>query len=255
VNDNTPFRSRVIVVALQTGSKRHKIFQVVFGRDGSLYVTFPYFGARMGILAATSAPASGQNTSRVNLEMGGKIASHHVKYSHHPDGCAQFSQTRKVWTEIKRKSVPLDDYRGHIFTVHIQGVQSFDMDDSGNAGNSSSRTTLKFAIEKVLKPHAVKFVGSWCKLSELPTWVIPSGKVQNGFLVASHYDNSPNGLFISCEKIPCLNPAQPEILQFIGGFDPPAIMTNAARKAGFLAFLYPVENAEELKTMVGTVDI
>jgi hypothetical protein len=57
VNDNTPFRSRVIVVALQTGSKRHKIFLVVFGRDGSLYVTFPYFGTRIGIFAATSAPA------------------------------------------------------------------------------------------------------------------------------------------------------------------------------------------------------
>jgi hypothetical protein len=117
------FRSERIIVTLQIGSKRHKIFQLFFGRDRSLYVSFPYFRHRTGILAAATIPANGQTTSQVNLQIGGKIASHLVKYSHHPDGRAHFSQDGRVRTEIKRQSVALDQQWGHIFTVQVQGIE------------------------------------------------------------------------------------------------------------------------------------
>jgi hypothetical protein len=37
------FLSERVVVTLTADGHRHKIFQIVFAKDGSFYVTFPYF--------------------------------------------------------------------------------------------------------------------------------------------------------------------------------------------------------------------
>lgn len=62
------FRSEQTVVTIQVGATRFKLFQVFFGRDGSLFVTFPYFGHRTGILAAATIPGNGQNTAGYRTE-------------------------------------------------------------------------------------------------------------------------------------------------------------------------------------------
>src|SRR5436853_6424490 len=97
----TAFRSERIILTVKRDERRHKVVQIIFGRDGSLFVNFPYFRHRTGILAAATIPGNGQKTSEVSLQIGGKIASHLVKYSHHPDVRALFSQDRKVHTANK----------------------------------------------------------------------------------------------------------------------------------------------------------
>jgi hypothetical protein len=81
----------------------------------------------------------------------------------------------------------------------------------------------------------------------------PTGKRQNGFLVASPYDNARHVLFITCEPVPRISPEQ-DLLLFYGGFAPPAIMNDTAQEAGFLAFMYPAAKAEELKKTIGAID-
>ena len=113
------FTSKKIVLTIQVGTVRYKVFQVVFPTDGSLFVTFPYFRHRTGILAAATIPANGQTSSQVDLQVGGKIASHDVKYSHHTDGRAHFSQAGKVFTVVKRQSIALEKYQGQpVADVH-----------------------------------------------------------------------------------------------------------------------------------------
>jgi hypothetical protein len=63
----------------------------------------------------------------VNIECGGKVTSHLVKYSHHPDGRAHFSQDGKILTAIKRQSIALDRQNGHMFTLYIQGLHALDV--------------------------------------------------------------------------------------------------------------------------------
>lgn len=261
------FRSERIIVTIQVGAERYKVFQVFFGRDRSLYVSFPYFRHRVGILAAATIPANRQVMSQVNLQEGGRIASHLVKYSHHPDGRAHFSQDGKVRTEIKRQSIALDAQWGHIFTVLIQGLEGFDRaDDTKDAGSSPKRTSLTFGVGGPPETEAIKLVGRWFDVSRLllggqmqPTIgpmlsaQDPVGKQQNGFLVASPYDNAQHVLFITCEPIPRLSP-EPEVLFFYGGFAAREVMDDTAQEAGFLAFLYPESNAEELKKTIGTID-
>ena len=60
-------------------------------------------------------------------------------------------------------------------------------------------------------------------------------------------------LTITCEAIPKLGP-EPEIFLFYGGFDPAETMKDVTKEAGFLAFLYPISEAEKLRERFGTVD-
>jgi len=41
---------------------------------------------------------------------------------------------------------------------------------------------------------------------------------------------------------------------FYGGFDAPEIMMEPTKEAGFLAFIYPVSEAEKVKERLGSVD-
>ena len=115
------FRAERIVCVLKTSDKRYKAFQIAWGRDGSLYVTFPYFPHREGILTSFTLPGNGRRETVLNLEEGGKVASHDVKYSHHPSGQANFSKTGKVITEIKRQAVPLTQHNGPHFHASDSG--------------------------------------------------------------------------------------------------------------------------------------
>lgn len=260
------FRSRLIVVAVGTDTSRHKVFQVLFGRDGSLFVTFPYFRHQTGIAASATIPGNGLNTSNVSLQIGGKITSHLVKYSHHSDGRAHFSQTGKVRTEIKKQSVPLDSQWGHIFTVHIQGLNAFKAAEVAQPlTNSHQRATISFRIPNSLA--AVKFVGRWFDVAKLPVGgtqgsVIgpglrsqdPDGNQQNGVLVASPYANARHVLFVTCDPVAPMG-SEPEMMLFYGGFDPRVVMDDVTKDANFLAFMYPASDAEALKALLGTVDL
>lgn len=256
-------RSERAICTVNIGEQRSKVFQVFFGRDGSLFVSFPYFRHRTGILAAATIPATGSVTSQVNLEVGGKIASHLVKYSHHPDGRAHFSQTGKVFTAIKRQSIALDTQHGHIFSVLAQGFNAFDaVHPVRDAGVSPKRAVIQFSVEE---SEAVKFVGRWFDVSTMlfsgpATSVGPllpiadqQGNQRMACLLASPYANAKHVLALTCEPIPVLGP-EPEMLLFYGGYDPSDIMLDPRKEAGFLAFLYPASDSEHLKQRIGTVD-
>ena len=140
------FGSERVVVSIDLEGKRHKAFQILFGPDKSLYVNFPYFAHRKGIVAAATIPANCKVMSQVDLKINGKIASHFVKYSHHPDGRAHFSQDGKIRTEIKRQS--LDQQNGHIFSV-IKGIQAFEAADAiRDVGMSPHLSVLRFRQAK-----------------------------------------------------------------------------------------------------------
>ena len=190
------------------------------------------------------------------------------EYSHHPDGRAHFSKDGKISTVIRRQSVALDAYRGHIFALIIQGLEEFKRADDGKdlAPHSAQRATLIFPFDKSPEPDAVKFVGYWHHVSTLPiagqiqSSVGPSlatlnseGKPQNGFLVGSPYSNGDHVLYISCQQIRRVSP-EASLLHFYGGFDAREIMDDITREAGFLAFLYPAADVEELSKTLGTID-
>jgi hypothetical protein len=45
------------------------------------------------------------------------------------------------------------------------------------------------------------------------------------------------------------------MMLFYGGFSAREVMDDTAKDAGFLAFLYPAENLEDLARSIGTIDL
>jgi hypothetical protein len=256
-------RSERIVCVVKDVGLRVKTFQIVFGADGSLFITFPYFRHRTGILSASSIPGTGTRESQVNLEHGGKVTSHLVKYSHHTDGRAHFSQTGKIMTEIKRQSIALDQQHGHIFSLLIQGLSALDAaHPTKDSMTSTARAIVEFTVNS---PEAIKIVGRWFDVNKMrfnhPTPTIgpvlvtmdPDGIQRSACLVASLNANARHVLAIACEHIPRLSP-DPEMFMFYGGFDPVEIMHDTNREAGFLAFVYPISEADKMRGRLGSVD-
>jgi hypothetical protein len=180
-----------------------------------------------------------------------------VKYSHHPDGRAHFSQTGKIITAVKRQSIPLDAQNGHIFTLHIQGLAAFEpADPVKDATTSLKRAVIEFTMEP---PDSVKFVGRWLDVNKIrcsnpvpsigpivPTQD-PGGAWTNSIFVANPHPNTRHVLAISCIPFHKLG-TEPEMLMFYGGFDALQAMTDPTKEGGFLAFIYPVIRSRQHST-------
>ena len=258
-------RSQHVVCVVKVSELRAKAFQIGFDEDGSLFIHFPYFQHRTGILSSSEIPATGERKADVNIEYGGKVTSHRVKYSHHPDGRAHFSQDGKIFTAIKRQSISLDTQNGHMFTLYIQGLHALDVAKTAKdvEAISINRSVIDFQIEPTAE--AIKFVGRWLDINKLRvsepnvtvgrrlTMVDPDGVRTDAILVASPHANVKHVLAITCVAIPSLGP-DPEVFLFHGGFDAPETMTDPTKEAGFLAFLYPLSEAANVRERLGSVD-
>ena len=171
------FHSARIDITVKADGHRHKIFQIFFRKDGSVFVSFPYFSKTEGILAEVTVRGAPGSSCEVNLADTGKVASHLMKYSHHPDGRAHFSQDGKVKTEIKRQSVPLRDQEGHLFTLLFQGLRAFTPVNAKNENQSSlKRTTLTFDVPDRF-PKAFRIVGRWFWLEDLQVEPVRPAKI------------------------------------------------------------------------------
>ncbi len=264
------FQSKKFVFTVQRGIKRHKIFQIVFGKsDGSLYVTFPYFQNQKGILSTGTIPRFLEK-GNVNLQEKGKVTSHLVKYAHHPDGQVHFSQDGKIRTSVKRQSLPLKSAEGHLFTINLQDLSSFDTDSvADDRPPKKSRTTLNFKFHE--DTPAIKFVARWYKpetflnRSKIKSKKIgptiqtqtPGGNIQNAFMIGplSGWPLDDFVLLINCEGIPALGKKKEPLMLFIGGFDPPSNLKELDKPFSFLCASYPVSNYETLVDQIGSTDL
>ena len=262
------FQAERFIFTVQAGSNRYKICQILFGKsDGTVYVTFPYFDIKEGI-ASVGAFTPFLASSDIKLETNRKVTSNPVKYTHHPDGEAHFSQEGKVKTLIRKKSVPLQEVEDHFFTLHAQGLSHFDVDSAETDYEPKlKRTVLNFDF-KDKNPSALKIVGRWYALKALiqrAQGKIMGPKVQgqtpNGKLVPSFLIGPPQGWFmekfflsVSCEEIDILDKDLDALMLFIGGFDKPSRANDLSKPSSFLCISYPVSNYEELLKRIGSID-
>src|SRR3954463_1182243 len=113
------------VVTVETSQGIYQICHLMFAKDGSIFVQFPYFKHTTGLVSKISFEPTLISPTRFDLKDGGKVSSHLVKYSHHPDGRVHFSQDGKVRTEIQRTSFRLDGPIGRIFQMSAYDLRGF----------------------------------------------------------------------------------------------------------------------------------
>ncbi len=264
-------RSERFCVSLKISNNPHKIFQIVFhtGKKSTnthVLITFPYFSESNGLLSRLTFPAKRINVPSISLLPEGKVTSHLIKYSHPIDGLAHFSGDRKIITSIRNQSKRLDVSHGHMFTIQMQGLESFKLRE-GKKKADNKKIDLDFEIKDGI-PEAVKFIGWWFKATELkgtinedlpkqPHFAFrePDGTFRETGFVISPPEDSPIADFImlvSCQPIPKLNETNQPNFSFIGGFD---AVNDIQQDNHFLGCIYPAEGYEKLLKSIGSADL
>ncbi len=263
--------SHRIIFAIRLGHDRRKIFQAMFLRDGSVVVNFPYFRDSTGLLTQPNLPPGGPVIDHLTIGKndGSKCTSHRVKYTHHLDGEAHFSQDGKIYTAIRRKAVPLRQANGHLFTLRAQGLDNFKALSEKNHEKSKHRFTVEFKTPDNFS-GSIQFTGWIYRIKDLKmAQVNPSGVVgpsvfvkhpQHGPLpaVAIGDPRNPNEetvLVVSLHQTGPLFRNQETGLIFIGGFDPPTIVNDYSLPMGFLSLICPIQDLEVARSEIGTVDL
>ena len=177
-----------------------------------------------------------------------------MKYSHHTDGEAHFSQHGKVKTMVRRKSVPLAEQQGHIFTLLIQGLRAFESLGAAKENAASVKYDATFDIKDRF-PKAVRIIGRWYWIEDLPADPRPpvlGPRIEAGGPMASvairasivgnpAADAKKHVLSSPASRKDSISPAH-DLMMFMGGFDPASKIMNSKRPTGFLTFLYPADN-------------
>jgi hypothetical protein len=160
------WRSKQTVLQVKVKTDVRNLLLLSFSKkDGSIFVSFPYFAHTSGVLSVVTLEKGDHTDVQVNLGQSGrgKCTSHLVKYAHHPDGEAHFSQAGKVFTHVRRRSVPLKSVRGHIFTAYAQGLHGFSAANRSKdlADPSHSRVNLTFDLGDQVPGRLIRISGNF----------------------------------------------------------------------------------------------
>jgi hypothetical protein len=265
------FKSERFVIAVETPAGRFKLFQIVCANDGSIFVPFPYYSCSSAQLTERTLEGGLKYPSDVNVS--GPLTTHHVKYTHHLDGEAHFSQDGKILTKIRRQANSLGVYQGHLFTIQLQGLSDF---EQVKARDLTKKGRQLISVRLAVEPTSLKFVAHLYSaeeivrrtfspmqpgaLADVGPWipVIRDDKAYTAALLAVGDRTAPSAriLTLSLEEIPTVFANQPSGFCFIGGFDAPATAFDHNKDTSFLVLLSPPgSDPEVMAKQFGSLDL
>jgi len=262
-------RAERITFRIRQGPDTWKLFQLGFLPDGGIWAQCPYIQGPGGFVAAVTLPAGVVDTN-IALDQVSKVTKVNVKYSHHPNGEAHFSQTGKVLTLIRRASVPLRFANGHVFSATMARWSGFTKD-------SSSREDTPFETPK--KRRTITFDSSATESMKIVARVYDLAKLKKmthdpvlGPVVNAPVDDGMGRAYlmrplegkagasrvvvisvtIADFAIPRQVPGS--FFTLVGGFDPPTKVHADNEATTFLMMKYPAD-AENLAAVLGSIDL
>jgi len=252
--------SNKFTIRIILDGKIYKILKIIFSnRDGSIFITFPYFKESNGIVSILKLPANKMPPLTLNLDTElGKVTSNLVKYSHHPDGHVLFSQDKRVYSYPKNKrALPLYINVGHLFTTQFQNIDFFKKD------NRCNDVPVDLYFHR--KPEALKIVGRWQKIpnysyfdkEQIIKYTLNPQKIKEPVIILKQPTNMPfhnHILLIHKYEIPKLNKKEEGVLTFIGGFDSKEVANDLSKDFYCLGMSYPISNKDELAKIIGSID-
>lgn len=201
------------IIATHSG-RVHRVAKVKFACDGSIYVMFPGFPKQSGLVGQLRIPPGPNPPLTLSLADSGRVTSHLVKYSHHPDGRAHFSQNFNLEGEFKGLKIVCWRYPLRLL-VPIARHTPYDT------------------------PKGI---------------VLSDGRILGGLFAAppEGFAFDDYVLFFSPDE--WVNEQEDPCLIFLGGFDPLNQALNQSNETQFLAFLYPCSDPMALQHKLGTID-
>jgi hypothetical protein len=151
------------MITVASGITVAPVALVQFSKTG-IFLHFPFHPDADGLVSRiTLRPGS----SAVDLAAGGAVTSHRVKFAHHVDGHAHFSQDRRVRTVIRNEALPLTQLVPHLFTIDVQGLSRFAMEPSEWDRRRRKYGDAYFEFQTPEFPAAVHIVGRWIRVKEV----------------------------------------------------------------------------------------
>lgn len=258
-------RSEMFVIAVGTAIRKAKLFQIVPRSDGIL-IPFPYYSEPSAQLISASLPPGAPPNRFV---VSGPVATSRVKYSHHRDGEAHFSQDGKILTRVRKRGTPLSEVDGHLFTVQLQGLQDFVELADADSKKPTKRLPVIFQFSR--EPSAVKIVGRLNKARDVAKRLItPPGKrpwfgaVRPGmptlhavWLAAGTFGTEEEYILtLTFEEVPPVSAGKASILTFAAGFDSKEVVFDLLKETTFLMLISPAaDDPEQATRMLGSVDL
>ena len=265
------FYVRRVLVSLWDNVEARKLLLLIFGRDGSVYAQFPYFKASSGVLKELTFRTQPIFPTNIDTTREAWVTGHLVKYSHHTDGEAHFSQDGNVKTVVRRKSFRLDGPTGHLFQLtafNLDGFEHFEAKDV-----KPHRPSIEFRVPRM--PQGVNVVAEWYRKSMFDGLIARSGEARVGPVLplvngatgdrVDHVLLSPPlegkvsqhvlGLTCSEAEVP-VGTTSPTAI-FIGGWDHHEVIdrTVAPVHTGALFCTYPADAAALLNRDLESIDL
>jgi hypothetical protein len=258
-------RATVLVGSVQPGPV-HQICQITFHRRlGSVFAQFGYFGTSSGV-AGEYHTRPGAKDQVVHLGAVGLVASTPIKYSHPPDGRSHFSQDGKVVSAVRRQSFRLDGPEGHLFELHAYGVNSFKELQPGQ--ERSKRLYLPWVFADSMPPGVTLGV-EWRRKSAIRSEVTVENQGPllmlrrrvDGMPFKAMLLGQPRGFplqdHLLVVNVGAAKPAsgvdRPTMI-FFGGWDEHERSRSPVEGGGYLTFVYPAGNVDDLLAAGRTID-
>jgi len=262
-------QSKKFRILVKKNDLTYKVFQIVFHtpkKDKSkaaLIISFPYHHNNKGLLSNVTFPKNKKYLKKLSLIKGGKITSHRIKYTHWIDGNVHFSQDRKIYTFKKAPPDTLTQSIGHIFTVHIKGMQGFQISENTKK-YSLRQIDLDFSL-KDKEEDSIKFTGWWyesnmvhplgSQFKKIYQFKQSDGAINHCFALQPPKDCPlSNMILLLCARLEFMTKEKGSHMLFIGGFDKKEKNKDISNDLHFLAMLYPARNYNKLKQTLGSID-
>ncbi|HEY7030642.1 MAG TPA: hypothetical protein VH482_04900, partial [Thermomicrobiales bacterium] len=215
------------------------------------------------------------STAQIHLEEQGTTTRQRVKYTHHGDGEAHFSQTGKVFTRIRVRTRPLAEYEGHLFTLTFNNLAALASEDARSKPKSGRISAqIDWAREWVPQNEiGGTVVGFWTRLERFatrPDAAFPEGhsgpvrwawkgQEYRGVVLRppATLRSATHGMAIGFRPHYAEKRADRSRLFFVGGFNDIGEPTDPDAALNFLALLYADHdtNFNELERRLGSIDL
>ncbi|AFM11217.1 hypothetical protein [Turneriella parva] len=103
----------------------YQVLKLVFGKDGSIYLSNPYYGKANRLISNMMLEGAGTRTQQGRYKHIGGSLDELVKTSLHTSGHSHTEQIGSRQKFVRKKGPSLRDFTGHLFTIQLKGIQHF----------------------------------------------------------------------------------------------------------------------------------
>jgi hypothetical protein len=103
----------------------YQVLKLVFGKDGSIYISNPYYEKANRLISSIALEGTGSQTQHGKYEHIGGALDDLIKTSLHTSGHSHTEKIAAGQKFVRKRGPSLREFTGHLFTIQLKGIQYF----------------------------------------------------------------------------------------------------------------------------------